>query len=764
MLYGDNPYCALYAQEGTVEIHISAYADTEEEAEKLLTDKLVAFKSLLGDAVYADSKMEISEAVVNELLKNKKTVAVAESCTGGMVSQQITAVAGSSACYEYGATTYADWTKNSYLDINATLLNKYTAVSSVVAVEMARGIRKKGKADFGVGVTGIAGPGKGNYLDKEVGQVFIAVCDKKKAVVKEFNFGDKRSRENIRVLSAKNAFDMLRRFMESKPIEGGKEYTSSQIADMNRTAEPRTKAGIMAKKVVSTVVALGILFGGSTYASQRAAASSDRAVYQDLNAVYTEEYEADPSEALDNILSKNEDAIGWLFGANGEISTPVVRARQDDFYEDHDFLKNNNQYGCAYALEETPLDGAAENIVITASKEGKGILFSNLPNYLQQRYASRNRFFSFQSRENKSTYEVYSVFLLDKYEGIDGYIFTPTFRDEVAFRQFVISTKMRSIYSTDLPLSFTDRFLTLVCPMDQEWEGCKLVVVARKVQDSETTRATALSMNGSALYPAAWYEKNGIECNVNITAESDKWMDWYEEGGKIGQNIHTDDEELLIQVEINGNTLEDTPLEIISRIVTEEVTNNNIKTTETIKALAVATATELKYSFLNEEKIPSYAGRAATDTVRAAVSEVLDETLMYDGEVCWAPMFTCSSGNTNDASEMVEGDYPYLVSVDSAYDSKEKDKYYNQTDILIASLKSRIEEIYGIELSDDRDDWIRVIESTKEGYATKVMVDNQLEVDGYEFFVNVLDLPSANVIVALNNNSFRFTIYGTGYG
>ncbi|MBR0343166.1 MAG: competence/damage-inducible protein A [Oscillospiraceae bacterium] len=764
LLYGDNPYCALYAQEGTVEIHISAYADTEEEAEKLLTDKLIAFKSLLGDAVYADSKMEISEAVVNELLKNKKTVAVAESCTGGMVSQQITAVAGSSACYEYGATTYADWTKNSYLDINATLLNKYTAVSSVVAVEMARGIRKKGKADFGVGVTGIAGPGKGNYLDKEVGQVYIAVCDKKKAVVKEFNFGDKRSRENIRVLSAKNTFDMLRRFMESKPIEGGKEYTSSQIANMNRTAEPRTKAGIMAKKVVSIVAALGILFGGSTYASQRAAASSDRAVYQDLNAVYTEEYEADPGEALDNILNRNEDAIGWLFGANGEISTPVVRARQDDYYEDHDFLKNNNQYGCAYALEETPLDGAAENIVITASKEGKGILFSNLPNYLQQRYASRNRFFSFQSRENKSTYEVYSVFLLDKYEGIDGYIFTPTFRDEVAFRQFVISTKMRSIYSTDLPLSFTDRFLTLVCPMDQEWEGCKLVVVARKVQDSETTRATALSMNGSALYPAAWYEKNGIECNVNITAESDKWMDWYEEGGKIGQNIHTDDEELLIQVEINGNVLEDTPLEIISRIVTEEVTNNNIKTTETIKALAVATATELKYSFLNEEKIPSYAGRAATDTVRAAVSEVLDETLMYDGEVCWAPMFTCSSGNTNDASEMVEGDYPYLVSVDSAYDSKEKDKYYNQTDVLIASLKSRIEEIYGIELSDDRDDWIRVIESTKEGYATKVMVDNQLEVDGYEFFVNVLDLPSANVIVALNNNSFRFTIYGTGYG
>lgn len=765
LLYGKNPHCALYTSEGTVEIHISASADSVDEAEQLLNDKVEAFKKLLGDNIYSEKKEEISEAVVQKLLKNKKTVAVAESCTGGMVSQQITAIAGSSACYEYGATTYADWAKGTFLDIDSSLLNKYTAVSSVVAVEMARGIMKKGKADYGVGVTGIAGPGKGNYLDKEVGLVYIAVCDKKHAVVKEFNFGDKRSRENIRVLSAKNAFDMLRRFMASKPIEGGKEYLPSQIADITRDAEPRTKAGILAKKVVTSVLALGILFAGSVVASHRVAASGDMAVYQKLNTTYLEEYESDPDNALNTILNQNEDAIGWLFGANGEISAPIVRDRSDGYYEDHDFFKDSNQYGCAYVLSETPIDGAAENIVITASKEGKGILFSNLPNYLQQRYASRNRFFTFRSRENKSTYEVYSVFLLDKAEGIDGYLFTPTFRDEVAFRQFVISTKMRSIYSTDLPLSFTDRYLTLVCPMDQEWEGCKLVVIARKVKDEEISRPTALSMNGSALYPAAWYEKNGVECNVNINAESDKWMDWYKEGGKIGQSIHSaEDENLLIQVEMNGNVIEDTPLEIVSRIVTEQAANANIKSTEAIKALAVATATELKYNYMYGEKTPAVSGRAAADSVREAVSEVLDETLTYNDDVCWTPVFTCSSGNTNDASEMVEGEYPYLISVDSGYDSREKTLYYNQKDILVASLSSRIEGIYDIELSENRDEWIRVIETTKEGYVTKVMIDNQIEVDGYEFFVDVLSLPSANVIVALNNNSFRFTIYGTGYG
>ena len=765
-LYGDNPYCALYASEGTVEIHVTATGDTEEEADQLVSEKVKAFKDVLGDAVYAESRKEISEAVVEKLLENKKTVAVAESCTGGIVCSQITAIAGSSACFEYGAATYADWTKDSFLDVSPTLISKYTAVSSVVAVEMARGVRKKGKADYGVSITGIAGPGKGNYLDKEVGQVFIAVCDKKKAVVKEFRFGDKRSREIIRTLSAKNAFDMLRRFMDSLPIEGGKEYLPSQIADMERTAEPRTKAGIWAKKTVTTAVALGVLFSGCVFASHNISASGDRAVYEKLNTTYNEEYEEDSAEALENVLSSNEDAIGWLYGAEGEISTPVVRDRGDGFYGDHDFFKDSNQYGCAYALEDTPLDGAAENIVITASKEGKGILFSNLPNYLQQSYTSKHRFMNFRSRENTGLYEVYSVFLLDEAEGIDGYVFTTSFRDEVAFRQFVISTKMRSIYSTDLPLSMTDSFLTLICPMDEEWEGCKLVVVAKKVKGTEAVKATSLSMNGSALYPAAWYEKRGIECGVNINAETDKWLDWYQEGGKIGQNIHGyDDTELLIQVEMNGNVIEAAPLEIVSRIVTDQVTNSGIKSTEAIKALAVAAASELKYAYSTGEKTPAVTGRASSDSVREIVAEVLNETVMYDEEVAWTPVFYCSSGNTNDASEMVEGDFPYLVSVESKYDSKDKNSgYYEQTEYTSTLLRSRIEGLYNITLSDDISNWIEILETTDEGYVTKVNIDGQLEADGYEFFVDVLSLPSANVVVALNKSSIRFTIYGTGYG
>ena len=279
-------------------------------------------------------------------------------------------------------------------------------------------------------------------------------------------------------------------------------------------------------------------------------------------------------------------------------------------------------------------------------------------------------------------------------------------------------------------------------------------------------RATSLSMNGSALYPAAWYEKRGIECGVNISAETDKWLDWYQEGGKIGQNIHGyDDDSVIIQVEMNGNVIEASPLEIVSRIVTDQVTNSNIKSDEAIKALAVATATELKYAYANGEKTPAVTGRAPADSVREIVASVLDETVMYADEAAWTPVFYCSSGNTNDASEMVEGDFPYLVSVESKYDSRDKNSgYYKQTEYNSTMLRSRIEGLYDVTLSDDISNWIQILETTKEGYVTKVLIDGQTEADGYEFFVEALDLPSANVAVALNKSSIRFTIYGTGYG
>ncbi len=765
LLYGDNPHSALYAADGQIEIHITAIGSSEDETKAFLDEKVNAFTAVLGDHIYAKDKISLSESVVAELIDKGKTVSVAESCTGGMMAQQITAVPGSSACFEFGVASYADWTKHTYLDVEQSLLDSYSAVSSVVAVEMARGVRAKGKADYGVGITGIAGPGVGNYLDKEVGLVYIAVCDKKKAIVREFRFGDKRSRDNIRVLSCVNAFDMLRRFINDLPVKDGEEFNRFQIADLKRKSSPKTKAGIFAKKTVAIVLSLSALIGSSIYGANTANAAADRGVYTSLKEEYVSRAEEDPEGALLALREGNEDTIGWVSDVDQDISTVFVTEHERYYYDDHDYLKRNNVYGCARAPFGTPLNGIADNIVIQASKEGNGILFSSLPSYLQQDYASKHRYFYLTTEQNTGTFEVFSVLFLDSAEGIDGYLLTPFFRDEVAFQQFVISTKMRSIYSTDLPLNLNDQFLTLVCPMDEMWTGCRLVVVAKKVYERDALRPTTLSINGSVLYPNAWYKKNGIECGVNIPAESDRWLDWYRQGGKVGQALSEADHHIdpKIRVTMNGEELVDTPLEIVSRIVTNEAPD--ITNAETIKAIAVAVSSGLKYEFNNGNHSPEVTGRAASDRVRDVVREILDETLVFEDSPCWTPVFYCSNGKTNDASEMIDGSFPYLVTVESEYDRKDWNSgYYKETDFSTDLFRSRVEALYGISLSDDPSNWIQILNTTSIGTVTRVSIDGQVEEDGYKFFVDVLALPSANVTVSLNNRNFRFTIYGTGYG
>ena len=117
----------------------------------------------------------LEEVVVKELAARGLTVATAESCTGGMLSQRITAVPGASGVFAYGACTYANDIKEKMLGVRHETLEAYGAVSPETAAEMARGVRKAAGADFGVGITGIAGPG-GGTPEKPVGLVYLAAC------------------------------------------------------------------------------------------------------------------------------------------------------------------------------------------------------------------------------------------------------------------------------------------------------------------------------------------------------------------------------------------------------------------------------------------------------------------------------------------------------------------------------------------------------------------------------------------------------------
>jgi nicotinamide-nucleotide amidase len=141
------------------------------------------------------------------LIKNKKTIAVAESCTGGLLSYLLTSLSGSSEYFVLGLVVYSNKAKSSVLNIPGRIIAKKGAVSEEVAMAMSRGVRKLAKTDFGIGITGIAGPAGGSEF-KPVGTVFIAIDTKNKKLCRRFFF--KGARAGIRKKAALKALVLLK--------------------------------------------------------------------------------------------------------------------------------------------------------------------------------------------------------------------------------------------------------------------------------------------------------------------------------------------------------------------------------------------------------------------------------------------------------------------------------------------------------------------------------------------------------------------------
>ena len=146
------------------------------------------------------------------LIKNKKKIAVAESCTGGLTSNLLTQNSGSSQYFTLGVVAYSNAAKIKFLKIRPSLILKKGAVSKDVADKMAYAVRKLAKADFGIGISGIAGP-TGGSIQKPVGTVFIALNGKNKKILKSYIF--KGGRLAIRKKAALKALELLKSSLTS---------------------------------------------------------------------------------------------------------------------------------------------------------------------------------------------------------------------------------------------------------------------------------------------------------------------------------------------------------------------------------------------------------------------------------------------------------------------------------------------------------------------------------------------------------------------
>lgn len=205
-----NPTIAPYAKEGEVMLRVTASAHTAEEAEALLKPAVEMLQSRFPQYIYGIDVENLQTAVVRALHAKKLKVATAESCTGGYISKRITEVAGSSAVFDCGVTSYANEIKESLLGVKHETLQKYGAVSHQTAKEMADGVRRISGADIGVSTTGIAGP-DGGTDEKPVGLVYVGISSKWYNEVLELQLsrGYASEREFIRYLAGSHALNAV---------------------------------------------------------------------------------------------------------------------------------------------------------------------------------------------------------------------------------------------------------------------------------------------------------------------------------------------------------------------------------------------------------------------------------------------------------------------------------------------------------------------------------------------------------------------------
>lgn len=170
-----NPTLAPYAKETEVQFRLTAKAASEEEADRLLAGLEEQVRERLGAYIFARDDETMQEVVGRLLAERGQSVAVAESCTGGLVADWLTNVPGSSRYFLGGVVAYSNAVKERVLGVPAALLKEHGAVSNEVAAAMAQGVRALTGADYGAAVTGVAGPGGGSP-DKPVGLVYVGVA------------------------------------------------------------------------------------------------------------------------------------------------------------------------------------------------------------------------------------------------------------------------------------------------------------------------------------------------------------------------------------------------------------------------------------------------------------------------------------------------------------------------------------------------------------------------------------------------------------
>ncbi|WP_422925990.1 competence/damage-inducible protein A [Singulisphaera sp. PoT] len=206
---GRHPEVGITAHDATISFRVTAEGTSEAEALRAIEPTIALIRERFAELIVGEGTEDVAEALVAQLVRTNSTLAVAESCTGGLIAHLITALPGVSPYFPGGVVSYANEVKESILGVPRELLEAYGAVSEEVAIAMAKGVRERLGARIGLSVTGIAGP-TGGTPTKPVGLVYLGLATADRVQTRRLDIGPDQPRDTIQRRAAKQAINWVR--------------------------------------------------------------------------------------------------------------------------------------------------------------------------------------------------------------------------------------------------------------------------------------------------------------------------------------------------------------------------------------------------------------------------------------------------------------------------------------------------------------------------------------------------------------------------
>ena len=533
-LTADNPRLSLTADENEVTVLVSADADSPEIAAASLDEATAFVRDRLGIFVYGEDTPDLQHRVVSLLLEKNKKIATAESCTAGLLSGALTEVGGASAVFDCGIVSYSNDIKHSVLGVPQELLDTHGAVSEEVAAAMATGVRRLSGADFGIGITGVAGPGPSEGIP--AGTVFVSLADEKRVWVKKIEYPD-ASREEVRLFAVKTALDLARRYLEAfpgvmagafsleKPSSETIPFPAGRVKKLHFwsplfPSKSQGKAAAFRATALWLLIAvtLAVAVFSLYYFIYRPLHNEQ--IYDRLETVYyaglTEtSVVVDTSSYPDGMLSRfyalydqNPDIRGWLKIDGTAISYPVMDSRHSDYYATHDFEGASSAYGVPYFDSSADFSSAkaaeaARTLTIYGgSREGDAQMLSPLWRYTDKAFFAAHEYLTLNTLYAEHRYRVVAVFTADNADTAADFPCDDPPADKTGYTAFLKELESRSLYT--LPFSLTADshllFLSVEAP-DEGHPARRLVVAAEQLASGASERTYKIEDNPTASLP-----------------------------------------------------------------------------------------------------------------------------------------------------------------------------------------------------------------------------------------------------------------------